>query len=76
MLVGKGGWIMGLRDKIVMLISEYWDFIGNVSFCQRLKPSLLSSTLYTSSYTDYNVVLRFWNFKEKNLLVAQLPSES
>lgn len=57
---------MGLRDKIVMLISEYWDFIGNV----------LSSTLYTSSHTDYNVVLRFWNFKEKNLLMAQLPSES
>lgn len=57
---------MGLRDKIVMLISEYWDFIGNV----------LSSTLYTSSHTDYNVVLRFWNFKENNLLMAQLPSES
>ena len=67
---------MGLRDKIVMLIPEYCDFIGNVSFCQRLKPSLSSSTLYISSYTDYNVVLRFWNSKEKNLLMAQLPSES
>ena len=43
---------MGLRDKIVMLIPEYWDFIGNVSFCQRLKPSL--------SYIHHPTQITMW----------------
>lgn len=38
---------MGLRDKIVMLISEYWDFIGNVSFLSKIEALLIVlHTLY------------------------------